>query len=366
VERLGVVTAAVTFFRSIGGTVGIAVLGGVVNNRFSSEYAARLPAQLKDSPQVGALLASLSPQALISPDTITAIQQRLQAMGMPAAQVAAILQAIQAPIRPSLSVAITGAFLIGAIVVAVSIFATAVIPEIPLRKAHAGPALEGAEFALGIDDREDARATQPVLAAAPAAAAAAPARGAANGVRLDDLGVPIARPQAATAAGGMSELTWAAVGLALAALAREAQSADADPRLLATLSGAVDGRYPHAWSAEQRARAVAREMVEPLAGALLGAYVGGAGPRAASGPASNPVPTVPLAAAPPARQPMKRVRVTRRLLVDGQVVEEQAAEDSVPRDLDTEEAAAQLRARLEPAPATRPLTPAGEPWRPLR
>ncbi|HEX5416213.1 MAG TPA: MDR family MFS transporter, partial [Chloroflexota bacterium] len=43
VRELGVVTSATTFFRSIGGTIGIAILGTVVNNRFAGEYAANLP-----------------------------------------------------------------------------------------------------------------------------------------------------------------------------------------------------------------------------------------------------------------------------------------------------------------------------------
>src|SRR5207237_9955236 len=64
-QRLGVVTSATTFFRSVGGTVGVALLGTVVNNRFASEYAANLPAQLKANPQVSLFLANASPQALI-------------------------------------------------------------------------------------------------------------------------------------------------------------------------------------------------------------------------------------------------------------------------------------------------------------
>src|SRR5262249_54801342 len=68
VQRMGVVTSATTFFRSIGGTVGVAVLGTVVNNRFRSEYMARLSPSLKANPQFQDFLSNLSPQALVSPD----------------------------------------------------------------------------------------------------------------------------------------------------------------------------------------------------------------------------------------------------------------------------------------------------------
>jgi len=159
VERLGVVTAATTFFRTIGGTIGIAILGGVVNNRFSSEYTSRLPDSMKNSPQFGAFFSNLSPQALISPDTIAAIGQQLQAAGVPAAQIGAILTAIQEPIKPALAAAVTQAFLIGAIIVGVAVLATALIPEIPLRRSNVRAAtIEGAEFAVGVDESAEADA----------------------------------------------------------------------------------------------------------------------------------------------------------------------------------------------------------------
>jgi MFS family permease len=146
IQRLGVVTAATTFFRSIGGTVGIAVLGTLVNSRFTSDYTANLSPQIKNNPQFGAFLNKLSPQALISPDTIAAIKGQLVAAKLTGEQITATLNAIQAPIRPALSNAITEAFLIGAAVVALAIVATALIPEVPLRKAGARPgmAIEGA------------------------------------------------------------------------------------------------------------------------------------------------------------------------------------------------------------------------------
>jgi EmrB/QacA subfamily drug resistance transporter len=157
-QRLGVVTSATTFFRSIGGTIGVAVFGTVVNNRFASEYQAQLPAQLKSSPQFGAFLANISPQALISPDTITAIRAQLQSLKLPAAQIDQTLAAITAPIKPALGAATTEAFLLGAIVLAVSTLFVVFIPEIALRRrttrAAGNPenrAVEGAPEALSPD-----------------------------------------------------------------------------------------------------------------------------------------------------------------------------------------------------------------------
>jgi EmrB/QacA subfamily drug resistance transporter len=150
-QRLGVVTSATTFFRSIGSTVGVAVLGTIVNNRFSSDYAANLAPQVKANPQFSAFLSSASPQALISPETITTIQQQLQTAHVPAAQIPTIIAAIQAPIKPALSAATTESFLIGAAFLGLSILSAALIPEIQLRRANARAAMvpEGAGEAVG-------------------------------------------------------------------------------------------------------------------------------------------------------------------------------------------------------------------------
>lgn len=156
--RLGVVTSATTFFRSIGGTIGVAIFGTIVNNRFTSEYQALLPDQLKSNPQFSAFLAGTSPQALISPDTLAALRQQLEAANMPAAQVTQTLAAITEPIKPALGAATTEAFLIGAIVLAVSVLFVVFIPEIALRRSTARSAanaerqaIEGTQEALSPD-----------------------------------------------------------------------------------------------------------------------------------------------------------------------------------------------------------------------
>jgi len=61
----------------------------------------------------------------------------------------------------------------------------------------------------------------------------------------------------------------ALLGVMLALVTRRAQQPEADPAVLAALSSAVDGRYPHDWSEAQRGRAVARDVLEPLSLLLL-------------------------------------------------------------------------------------------------
>ena len=66
----------------------------------------------------------------------------------------------------------------------------------------------------------------------------------------------------------------ALLGLTLALIVQEAQSPEADPQILATLSSAAPGRYPQTWSEEQVGRAVARDLLEPLSIKLLASSTG--------------------------------------------------------------------------------------------
>ena len=61
-QDLGVATSGATLFRSIGGSVGTAILGSIFSNRLSSELASSLPASAKQSAGGGSL--SLNPAAL--------------------------------------------------------------------------------------------------------------------------------------------------------------------------------------------------------------------------------------------------------------------------------------------------------------
>ncbi|MGZ3626299.1 MAG: hypothetical protein ACXVDN_01335, partial [Ktedonobacteraceae bacterium] len=49
---------------------------------------------------------------------------------------------------------------------------------------------------------------------------------------------------------------------------------DANPQVLVTLSNSVNGRFPHEWSDEQRGKAVAQELIEPLAISLIASSIG--------------------------------------------------------------------------------------------
>jgi hypothetical protein len=161
-----------------------------------------------------------NPQVLLSPDALTRIQHAFAAFGPQG--LVLFHQLIQA-IKVSLATAITNVFFLGCIIMLLGLFAALFLREIPLRKALT--------------------------------------------------------PQEAEAAPSGTNRSRALLGLMLALIAREAQQPDADPQVLATLSSAVNGRYPQTWSDEQRGRAVAEEIIEPLSITLLASSLSNGGER---------------------------------------------------------------------------------------
>jgi EmrB/QacA subfamily drug resistance transporter len=65
--RLGVGTGAITYLRSLGQVLGVAVFGTVVNNTIASDLATRLPSSVKTGLSPQALHYASDPQVLVSP-----------------------------------------------------------------------------------------------------------------------------------------------------------------------------------------------------------------------------------------------------------------------------------------------------------
>ena len=131
---LGAATSSTAFFRSLGGSVGLAILGSVMNNRFATELINRLPAAIKGviPPERLASLAQ-NPQALVSPEAQAQLQGLLSQMG--SAGSGLFEQVLQA-LRQALSLALSEVFLIGLFMLIVAFIVNLLIREIPLRKHH--------------------------------------------------------------------------------------------------------------------------------------------------------------------------------------------------------------------------------------
>jgi hypothetical protein len=133
IQQLGEVTSSLTFFRSIGSTIGIAVLGSVMTNKFQSSLTHNLPSTLTHAVPAGKLAAFKNPQILLAPGATAKIQHAFAAFG---AQGQVLFQQLMHAIRVSLASAITELFLVGAVALALALVATFFLREIPLRKAN--------------------------------------------------------------------------------------------------------------------------------------------------------------------------------------------------------------------------------------
>ena len=132
-SQLGQVTASLSFFRSIGGTIGVAVLGSIMINQFNGALAANMPAALKQAIPAEKLAAFQNPELLMSPEAVSKVQQSFSALGP---QGAALFQQLMQAIHVSLATAITELFLFSTIAMLAGLFVTFFLKEIPLRKSH--------------------------------------------------------------------------------------------------------------------------------------------------------------------------------------------------------------------------------------
>src|SRR5713101_3879518 len=69
-RQLGAVTAGLTFFRSIGSTIGVAVMGTIMTNGFQSALQSNLPQALTRSVPPDRLAQFQNPQLLLAPDFV--------------------------------------------------------------------------------------------------------------------------------------------------------------------------------------------------------------------------------------------------------------------------------------------------------
>jgi EmrB/QacA subfamily drug resistance transporter len=141
-REMGVATSALTFFRQIGGSIGLAIAGSA----FGSTIAAQVPVQLKAAGVPAQLVDQMASSAAFSQREVTSAGVDLGAQIL--SQVPEVLRPQFQPLIPAIvhgiheaiSLAISSALWFGVAAAAVAAVMTIVVlPELPLR-AHAGEA----------------------------------------------------------------------------------------------------------------------------------------------------------------------------------------------------------------------------------
>jgi EmrB/QacA subfamily drug resistance transporter len=130
IQRIGEVTSTLSFFRAMGSTIGLAALGAVMTNSFTSNLQANIPAALK--PYVQASQLSNVGQSSSSGGGIN-LQQIAQHFGQ---QAPLLLQQLVTAVKTTLASSITELFLIGAGMMVLCFVLTLFLREIPLRKSN--------------------------------------------------------------------------------------------------------------------------------------------------------------------------------------------------------------------------------------
>ncbi|ARU60037.1 MFS transporter [Tumebacillus avium] len=134
---IGVTSSAVQLFRQIGGTVGVAIMGTLMNNRIQEELAKIMPEPVKQflaAPEMASHAKDLTnPQLLVAPDQLEAIRAQIPA------QVQPIFDQLIQSLKTALVAGLDEVFLVGFIISLLALVITFFLKEIPLRTSNKDP-----------------------------------------------------------------------------------------------------------------------------------------------------------------------------------------------------------------------------------
>jgi EmrB/QacA subfamily drug resistance transporter len=145
-NQLGVVTALTQFSRSIGSTLGVAIFGSLLTNRFAPSFQAALPPDVKTVLGPDRLAQFQNPQALLNPQAAQAMREQLLALGPQGAQ---IYDVLFTAIKLGLVTALHDVFLLGAVLGAIGLVTVLFLQELPLRKSYAPTAADESAAQVG-------------------------------------------------------------------------------------------------------------------------------------------------------------------------------------------------------------------------
>ena len=116
---MGTATAAIQFYRSIGGMLGLSILGAVMANRFASNLEDALPSSVRGVLPPDRIEAiKENPQALVDPSALETLKERFAAAGPDGAQIA---EQFLAALKSALAGAISDVFTVSLAVIVVAL-----------------------------------------------------------------------------------------------------------------------------------------------------------------------------------------------------------------------------------------------------
>ena len=134
-RELGQISAGLRFFRSIGSTLGAAVLGALLTNRFAAALNAAIPPDVRRALPPEALVTLQNPQNALSDLATGGAGENLAAIGQRGAEISA---ALAEAVRAATADSIAGLFVVTLTTLVAGLLAALFLREIPLRKALDG------------------------------------------------------------------------------------------------------------------------------------------------------------------------------------------------------------------------------------
>jgi MFS family permease len=130
-QKMGQVTATLTFFRQLGGTIGLAVMESILNATYLPAFHQALPAAVKQQLPASALAVFDNPLVLLSPDAQAHIHTSYAAYGSSGL---AVLHLVQVAIKQGLAQGVHNVFVLTLLLMIVGLVFASFLKEIPLRK----------------------------------------------------------------------------------------------------------------------------------------------------------------------------------------------------------------------------------------
>ncbi len=138
---LGVVTSSVQFSRNIGGTVGVAILGAILNARLDHLLITNTPAEVTQRIPAAELAVLTKAESLVNPSALASVQDRFDRLGPDGP---ALYDSFTVGLKASLAESIAFVFIISTVFVALSAISGLFLKELKLRSSYSEPAAETA------------------------------------------------------------------------------------------------------------------------------------------------------------------------------------------------------------------------------
>ena len=130
-QMLGVTTSTIQFMRSVGATLGVALMGSLLNGRLQSELVSQTPPEVTQNVPTSLLQPLQDPEILRDPSTMQKVHEAFLALGSQGEQ---LFQAALTATKTALAMGITYAFLVGTAITVGALVVGIFLKEVPLRR----------------------------------------------------------------------------------------------------------------------------------------------------------------------------------------------------------------------------------------